>query len=111
VTAGKEITITPVLPDKPAESVTLYVIMSVAQQTKLEDYLTGFKSRPDSQVYANNLDREIAGLQDKVSGLGEPASVIIPTGGTTRGMDYATRFSEHDIYVRTITITVARKAR
>lgn len=87
---------------------TLYVIMSMARQTKLEDLINRYKSNPRSQRYANNLHGEIAGLQETVSGLGEPVSVIIPTGGTTRGtvQEYATRFSGKNLYVRAITIHV-----
>lgn len=88
---------------------TLYVIMSLSKQSKLEDFLNKYKDNPDSQRHSNNLQGEVARLQEIASGLGEPSSVIIPTGGTTRGGStggFATRFSEKNMYVRVITINV-----
>ena len=111
VKGGNEISLNPLQADNSPGTVTLYIIMSLARQTKLEDFIKNYKSSPSSQRYANNLHGEIARLQDTVSGLGEPASVIIASGGTTRGQnstqEYVTRFSERNIYVRAITIRTA----
>jgi len=102
-----EIKIEPLKADNSPGSKTLYVIMSLEKQIKLEEAVKNFKSDPNSQRYANNLQGEIAKLQDAASSLGEPSSALITSGGTTRGnsiQEYITRFSEKKIYVRTITI-------
>jgi len=85
--------------------------MSLERQTKLEEAVKNYKSDPNSQRYANSLQGEIAKLQDAASGLGEPSSALISSGGTTRGMseEFITRFSEKNLYVRTITIRTANR--
>jgi len=111
VKGRSKISLNPLQADNSPGAVTLYIIMSITRQTKLEDFIKNYESNPSSQRYANNLHGEIARLQDTVSGLGEPASAIITSGGTTRGRNsdqvYATRFSEKNIYVRAITIRTA----
>jgi len=107
-----EIEIEPLKADNSPGAKTMYVIMSVERQTKLEDAIKNYKSDPDSQRYANNLQGEIARLQDTVSGLGEPSSALITSGGTTRGettKEFITRFSEKNLYVRTITIRTVNR--
>jgi len=110
VKGDMELKIEPLKADNSPGAKTLYVIMSVERQTKLEDAIKNYKSDPNSQKNANNLQGEIAKLQDTASSLGEPSSALITSGGTTRGgagatpEEYITRFSEKKIYVRTITV-------
>jgi len=91
--------------EEPQGTETLYVIISLERQTRLESLIQTFNSN-QSRQNANNLYREVVSLQNTASGLGEPASNFIPSGGTSRGSseEYATRFSGKDIYVRAITI-------
>jgi hypothetical protein len=107
-----KIRVNPLQADNSPGAKTLYVIMSTEKQTKLEDLIKEYKSNLNSQRHANNVQGEIAKLQDTASGLGEPASVLITSGGTTRGdsEEAATRFSGKNIYVRTITIRTAPAA-
>jgi len=107
-----EIKIDPLQADNSPGAKTLYVIMSLEKQTKLEEAVKNYKGNLNSQRYANNLQGEIAKLQDKASSLGEPASALITSGGTTRGMtqELSTRYSEKNLYVRTITIHAAAPA-
>jgi len=106
------IRVNPLQADKSPGVKTLYVIMSLDKQAKLEDAIKNFKGDSNSQRNVNNLQGEIAKLQDTASGLGEPASALITSGGTTRGsaQDLITRFSEKSLYVRTITIRTAPAA-
>jgi len=87
---------------------TLYVIMSRERQTGLESLIKAYNGSPNSQQNANNLYREVVNLQNKASELGEPASAFIAGGGTTRGgnnnQEFATSFSNKNLYVRPITI-------
>ena len=109
VKSEMEIKIEPLKADNSPGAKTLYVIMSLERQTKLEDAIKNYKSDPGSQRFANSLQGEIAKLQDTASGLGEPASALITSGGTTRGSEeFLTRFSEKNLYVRTLTIRSAR---
>ncbi|GBU26808.1 hypothetical protein R84B8_00322 [Treponema sp. R8-4-B8] len=112
VKGGDEINLNLLPEDSSPDTKTFYVIMSLARQTKLEELIKNYKSNPDSIRHINNLHGEIAKLQDTASGLGEPSSVIIASGGTTRGssQEYATRFSTKNMYVRTITIRTAQAA-
>jgi hypothetical protein len=110
VKGNMKIRVNPLQADNSSGAKTMYLIMSLEKQTKLEDFIKNYKSDTSSQRYANNLLGEIAKLQDKVSSLGEPSSALITSGGTTRGAeDYLTRFSGKDIYVRTITIRTASR--
>jgi hypothetical protein len=54
----------------------------------------------------NSLHSKVVHLQIDASGLGEPATVFIPSGGTTRGISQpsVTRFSGKELYVRIIAI-------
>ena len=96
----------PVKLTEPGGTETIYVIMSLNRQTKLEKLIKNYSKNPNSREHSDNLQREILSLQSTVSGLGEPASSFIPSGGTTRGSgeEYTNRFSDKSIYVRTITI-------
>ena len=91
---------------EPKGTEIIYVIMSLKKQAKLEKLIKAYNANPNSRQNADNLQREIMGLQNTVSGLGEPASSFIPSGGTARGSgeEYTNRFSDKNIYVRTITI-------
>jgi len=106
------IRVNPLQTDKSPGVKTMYVIMGLDKQAKLEDAIKNFKNDSNSQRYVNNLQGEIAKLQDAASELGEPASALITSGGTTRGsaQDLITRFSEKNLYVRTITIRTAAPA-
>jgi len=108
-----KIRVNPLQADNSPGTKTLYVIMSAEKQTKLEDVIKNYKSDINSQRYANNVQGEIAKLQDTASGLGEPSSALITTGGTTRGEseESITRFSGKNIYVRTITIRTSAASR
>lgn len=106
IKSRNEIFLGPFAIEDPAGTEILYVVMSLERQTKLENLIQTHKKNPNSRQHANNLYREVVRLQNTVSSLGEPPSVFIPSGGTTRGgsEDFATRFSEKNMYVRTITI-------
>jgi len=117
VKGDMEVKVEPLKADNSPGAKTLYVIVSLEKQTKLEEAIKNYKSDPNSQKNANNLQGEIAKLQDTASSLGEPSSALITSGGTTRGtsagsapQEYSTRFSEKKIYVRTITIRSAKIA-
>jgi len=106
LTKGEKVNLGRAKLEEPSGTETLYVIMSLSRQTKLESLIQSYKNDPDSRSFANNLYREIITLQNAASKLGEPASAFIPSGGTTRGtsQEYATRFSGKEMYVRTISI-------
>ena len=96
----------PIRLQEPAGTETLYVIMSLEKQEKIETLLLQHKNNPDSNRHTNDLRREIVKLQNELSKLGEPASAFIPSGGTTRSNtpEYTNRFTGKSAYVRTITI-------
>jgi hypothetical protein len=105
-----KIRVNPLQADNSPGVKTLYVIMSLEKQTKLEDIIKDYKSDLNSQRYASNVHGEIAKLQDTMSDLRESAREIIVSVGTTRGdEEYVTRFSGESIYVRTITIHTANR--
>jgi hypothetical protein len=106
VKGDMEISVDPLCVDNTPGQKTVYVIMSLTKQAKLEESIKNYKSDTSSQKFANSLQAEIAKLQDSVSVLGEPSSALVASGGTTRGMteEYVTRYSKKDIYVRAITI-------
>jgi len=112
VKGNMKIRVNPLQADNSPGVKTVYVVMSLEKQTKLEDVIKSFKSDTNSQRNANNVQGEIAKLQDTASGLGEPVSALITSGGTTRGdaQELTTRFSEKSLYVRTITIRTAAPA-
>ena len=101
-----EITLGPFSLEHPPGTETLYVIMSMEKQARLEGLIQSVNSSPGSRQNADNLYREIAGLQNTASGLGEPASSFIASGGTSRGgsEEYITRFTDKSLYVRAITV-------
>ena len=88
----------------PPGTVRLYVIMGFTRQAKLESLIQAYNG---NQTYENreSLRNEIANLQVMVSAGGEPPSAILPSGVTNKeGEEFATRFSNRDMYVRAITI-------
>ena len=102
---GEEIKLGPFKIVDPPGFETLYVVMSLARQTKLETLIQNLNNDPGSWQNADNLRREVTSLQNDASRLGEPASAFIASGGTSRGNDgYVTRFSEKNMYVRSIVI-------
>jgi hypothetical protein len=104
ITSGSEIYLGTEITDPPGTE-TLYVIMSLERQTKLESLIQTYNSSA-SQQNANNLYREVVNLQNTASALGESAPSFIPSGGTTRGSseEYTNRFSDKNLYVRPISI-------
>ncbi|MDR0312826.1 MAG: DUF4384 domain-containing protein [Treponema sp.] len=102
---GATIYLGPFQIEDPPGTETLYVIIGIERQTRLEGLIQSFNIN-GSRVNANNLYREVVTLQNTASGLGEPASSFIVSGGTSRGSteEYVTRFSGKDMYVRAITI-------
>jgi hypothetical protein len=103
---GIEIYLTEIDITDPPGTETLYVIMSLAKQERLESLIKAYNGNPNSAQNGDNLRQEIARLQDAVSALGQPASSFIPGGGTSRGstQEYVTRFTEKNIYVSPIII-------
>ena len=102
-----ELTLGPMMLLPPSGTETIYVIISLQREARLETLIQDHRRNPDSRQHADALRREIVRLQSTASRLGEPASAFIPSGGTTRGVstpEHATRFSGRDSYVRTITI-------
>jgi hypothetical protein len=106
IKSGNEIFIGPYEVDNPPGTENFYVIMSLERLTNLENLIRAFNDNPNSQQHSNNLYREVVSLQNKAQTLGEPPSVFIPGGGTSRGGtgEYITRFTDKNFYVRTITI-------
>jgi hypothetical protein len=111
--AGTAKTFGPLGVTEPSGTEAIYVIVSLSRQTNLENLIETYKKNQGSRQYANNLYHEVVNLQNTVSGLGEPASTIISSGGTTRSVgnstsnndqNFATKFSGKEIYVRPITI-------
>ena len=94
----------------PSGTETFFIVMGLNRETRLENLIQAYNNNRNSGRHAENLRREIARLQNAVSSLGEPASVFIPSGGTTRGTtggttgEYTNRFSGKSVYVRTVTI-------
>jgi hypothetical protein len=84
---------------------TLYVIMSLVRQTKLERLIQTYNINPDSKLNSINLLGEVVNLHTTVSSLGEPPSSFIPGGGTPRGSNVkANHFSDRNLYVKPIKI-------
>ena len=106
MTGTNEVYLGPFEITQPPGIETLYVIMSLGSQTRLESFIRNYANNPGLIQNDDNLRMEIAGLQKRASELGEPASVFISSGGTNRGTteEYVTRFSDKDIYVRPIAI-------
>jgi len=100
------LTLDPIFLQDPAGTETLYVIMSLKKQDKLENLLHNHNKNPKSNRHTNNLHKEIVRLQNEVSNLGEPASSFVTSGGTTRGdpQEYTNRYTDKNLYVRAITI-------
>jgi len=96
----------PMQVQEPVGTETVYVIMGLRKEAKLETAIRNYKSNPASRKHINSLQREIAGLQNRASGLGEPASTFIPSGGTARSgnQEHTNSFSGKSVYIRTITI-------
>jgi len=91
---------------EPSGTETIYVIVSSSRQAELEKLITQFNNSSSSQN-TSNLYREIMRLQDTASGRGEPGATVIPSGGTTKGLDdggFATKFTGKELYVRAIGI-------
>ena len=89
--------------EDPPGTEKLHIIMSLKPQTKLENLLQAYNSKQNIGNRENIL-KEIASLQDTISRMGERPGVIVPSGGTMRGggEEIATRFSDQDMYVKTI---------
>lgn len=106
IKGGDEIFLDEIELTEPSGTETLYVIMSVERQAKLESLIQAFNNQPNSQQNKNNLYNEVINLQNTVSKLGEPASSFIASGGTSRGLtpEQVTQFSGKNIYVRPISI-------
>ena len=96
---------------EPSGFETIYVIISHARQTELERLINLHRIN-SSRQNTNNVYREILRLQNSASNLGEPATAIIPSGGSTRGVDdaeefedvegFATKFTGKNLYFRAI---------
>jgi len=84
---------------------TLYVIMSLKSQEKLESLIQAYNRNPDSQRQ-KDIYLEVANLQNIVRGQGTPTSKPIIGGGTSRGSNEnnATQYSDKDLYVTSISI-------
>jgi len=92
---------------EPSGTEMVYVIMSLNRLTQLESLINSFNSNRRLQQNANNLYNEVVKLQNEAAERGEPPSAfIIPSGGTSRGVsdEYTNRFTDKNLYVRTITI-------
>ena len=93
--------------DGAAVTDTFFVIISLTRQERLESLIQAFNRDP-SRGNKNALYSEVVSLQRTASRLGEPSSDIIATAATSRGttntLEYATRFSDKNMYVRRITI-------
>ena len=103
---GKEKTLRITIEDPPGTE-TLSVIISLKPQSDLERRIQAYNS---DQNYENrrNLRNEISSLQLAAAGPGEPPSTLRASGGTTRGNPEVydtTRFTDRDMYVRTINIS------
>jgi len=85
---------------------TLYVIMSLKRQEKLESLIQAYNRNPDSQRQ-KDIYLEVVNLQKTAIGFGVPPSKPIVSGGTSRGNNSennATQYSDKDLYVREIRI-------
>jgi hypothetical protein len=91
--------------EDPRGTDTLYVIMSLKRQTKLEGLIKSFNN-DSSRQNTTNLREELASLQKTTSEGGEPPVFFVQSAGTKREIQppYVTQFSGKDIYVRTIAI-------
>ena len=104
VTVRQELVLGPYATEDPPGTETMYVIMSMERLSNLEGLIQSFNANANSKQHANAVYREVVSLQNKASKLGEPASSYIPSGGTTRGLKHATKFSGMNLYVRAIVV-------
>ena len=108
IKAGSEVPLGPMYLTEPSGTETIYVILSFPRQEELERLISLYANSPSRQN-TSDLHREIVKLQNDASDLGEPASKIIPSGGTSRGVEegqgFATQFTGKEKYVRAISIS------
>jgi len=86
---------------------TVFVIMSLKRQEKLESLIQAYNRNPDTQRQ-KDIYLEVINLQNIARGLGTPTTKPIISGGTSRGggnsENNATEYSDKDLYVRAISI-------
>jgi hypothetical protein len=86
---------------------TVYVIMSLKPQEKLESLIQAYNRNPDTQRL-KDIYLEFVNLQNLARGRGAPTSKPIVSGGTSRTIgdteNNATQYSDKDLYVRAISI-------
>ena len=111
VKGGNEANFGPFKLEDPAGTETFYVIMSLERQKNLENAIQAYNGNPNSRQNADNLYHEVVNLQTAAANLGEPASSLISSGGTTRALPQenaqqaqVTHFSGKAMYVRLISI-------
>ena len=106
LTGGQEVFIGPAEVEGSSGTDTLYVIMSLERQAKLETLIVSFNNNPGSMQFADDLRTEVMNLQTTAAGLGEPPHVFVPSGGSSRGSteEFTNRYTEKDMYVRPIMI-------
>ena len=107
IKGGSEISVGPIGLIEPSGTETMYAIVSVSRLADLERLIDQNENSPSRQN-TSDLYREIVRLQNAASDLGEPATAIITSGGTSRGaadeQSFATRFTGKEMYVRSISI-------
>jgi hypothetical protein len=86
---------------------TVYIIMSLKRQEKLESLIQAYNRNPDTQRQ-KDIYLEVINLQNTARGSGEPTAKPIISGGTSRSggssENNATQYSDKDLYVRSISI-------
>jgi len=107
IKGGSQVPVGPVFLTEPSGTETFYVIMSITRHEELEK-LINLNEKSPSRQNTSDLYREIVRLQNAASDLGEPATAIITSGGTSRGaaeeQSFATKFTGKEMYVRAISI-------
>jgi hypothetical protein len=90
----------------PAGTETIYVIMSLEKQGKLEGFIQSFK-KSSSARNGRILYKELQNLQAAASKQGNPVPSFIPSAVASRETEpeYATRFSGKNRYVSTIAVS------
>ena len=106
IRSGDEMSLGPFMVAGEPGTDTLYIIMSLKRQERLDSLIQGFNENPGSTQLADNLRMEVFALQAAAAALGEPPHAFIAGGGTSRGgqEDFVNRYTDKEMYVRPILI-------
>jgi hypothetical protein len=104
--AEEAITIGPMQLTPPGGDETLYVVVSLSEQTRLQEVVNAYKKSENSRN-SRNLLNSIMEIRRSISRLRENPEKPVYMGGAFRGPDgqtQATEYSGLDVYVKTVII-------